>query len=89
MGKTERSVLHGGKHVTSVKVEITSSPNARKCMPYENDNYDQWLMAVSHEKQSINATLTVNDHPVRFQHQVSPTTVCLNMWNKTNLESLG
>ena len=66
-----------------------------------NDNYDdQWLMAISHKKDSINATLTVNDHPVRFQldsaadvnticqkhvrkHQVSPTTVRLNMWNKT------
>ena len=62
-------------------------------------------MAVSHEKGSINATLTVNDHPVRFQldsaadvnticqkhvteHQVSPTTVRLNMWNKTNLKPL-
>ena len=72
-----------------------------------NDNYDdQWLMAVSHEKESINATLTVNDHPVRFQldsaadvnticqkhareHQVSPTTVRLNMWNKTNLNPRG
>ena len=55
---------------------------------------------------SINATLTVNDHGVRFQldsaadvnticqkhgrkHQVSPTTVRLNMWNKTNLKPLG
>ena len=72
-----------------------------------NDNCDdQWLMAVSHKKDSINATLTVNDHPVRFQddsaadvnticqkhvrkHQVSPTTVRLNMWNKTNLKPLG
>ena len=72
-----------------------------------NDNYDdQWLMAVSHKKDSINATLTVNDHPVRFQldsaadvnticqkhvrkHQESPTTVRLNMWNKTNLKPLG
>ena len=72
-----------------------------------NDDYDdQWLMAVSHKKESINATLTVNDHPVRFQldsaadvnticqnhvreHQVSPTTVRLNMWNKTNLRPLG
>ena len=72
-----------------------------------NDNYDdQWLMAVSHKKDSINATLAVNDHPVRFQldsaadvnticqkhvgkHQVSPTTVRLNMWNKTNLKPLG
>ena len=72
-----------------------------------NDNYDdQWLMAVSHEKESINATLTVHDHPVRFQldsaadvnticqkhareHQVSPTTVRLIMWNKTNLKPLG
>ena len=33
-----------------------------------NENYDdQWLMAVSHKEESINATLTVNDHPVRFQ----------------------
>ena len=73
-----------------------------------NDNYDdQWLMAVSHEKESIKATLTVNDHPVRFQldsaadintisqkhvreHQVSPTTVRLNMCKKkTNLTPLG
>ena len=63
-------------------------------------------MAVSHEKESINAILTVNGHPVRFQldsaagvnticqkhvreHQVSPTTVRLNMWNKTNLKPLG
>ena len=33
---------------------------------YGNDNYDdQWLMAVREE--SLNATLTVNDRPVRFQ----------------------
>ena len=68
----------------------------------DNDNYDdQWLMAVSHTEETIDATLTVNDHPVRFQlgsaadirtpreHQASPTTVRLNMWNKTNLKPLG
>ena len=72
-----------------------------------NDDYDDWwLMAVSHKEDSINATLTANDHDVRFQlysaadvniicqkhvrkHQVSPTTVRLNMWNKTNLKPLG
>ena len=63
-------------------------------------------MAVSHKKESINATLTINDHPVRFQldsaadvnticqkhvrqHQVSPTTVRLNMWKKTDLKPFG
>ena len=63
-GKTERDILHGGKHVTSVKVEITFSPNARKYMPYHTP---KMVMAVSHEKKSINAALTVSDHPVRFQ----------------------
>ena len=88
--------------MTSVKVEITLSPNARKYMPYHTA---KMVMAVSHEKKSINATLTVSDHPVRFQvdsaadfnticqkhvreHQVSPTTVRLNMWNKTNIKPL-
>ena len=72
----------------------------------KDGNDDQWLMAGSHKEDSINATLTVNDHDVKFQldsaadvnticqkhvrkHQVSPTTVRLNMWNKINLKSLG
>ena len=55
-------------------------------------------MALSHEKESINATLTVNDSAADVnticqkqvrEHQVSPTTVRLNMWNKTNLKPLG
>ena len=63
-------------------------------------------MVVSHKQDGSNATLAVNDHPVRFQldsaadvnticqkhvrkHQVSPTTVRLNMWNKTNLKPRG
>lgn len=32
MRKTERNVLHGEKHVTSARVEIILSPNARKYM---------------------------------------------------------
>ena len=72
-----------------------------------NEDYDdQWLMAVNHNEESINASLNVNEHGVRFQldsaanvnticqkhvkkHQVSPTTVRLNMWNKTNMNPLG
>ena len=72
-----------------------------------NEDYDdQWLMAVNHKEDSINASLTVNEHDVSFQldsaakvdticqkrirkHQVSPTTVRLNMWNKTNMKPLG
>ena len=63
-------------------------------------------MAVNHKEESINASLTVNEHDVSFQldsaakvnticqkrirkHQVSPTTVRLNMWNKTNMKPLG
>lgn len=72
----------------------------------DDDYDDQWLMAVNHKEECINATLTINEHDVRFQldsaadvntisqkhvrkHQVSPTTVRLNMWNKTNLKPLG
>ena len=34
----------------------------------DNADYDdQWLMAVSHKEESINATLTVNEHDVKFQ----------------------
>ena len=71
-----------------------------------DDDDDQWLMAVSHKEDSSGAILTVNDYDVRFQldsaadvnticqkhvrkHHVSPTTVRLNMWNKTNLKPLG
>lgn len=71
-----------------------------------DDDDDQWLMAVSHKEGSSSAILTVNDYDVRFQldsaadvntichkhvrkHHVSPTTVRLNMWNKTNLKPLG
>ncbi|KAK2548797.1 Enzymatic polyprotein [Acropora cervicornis] len=67
---------------------------------------DQWLMAANYKEESINASLTVNEHDVSFQldsasnvkticqnhvrkHQVSPTTVRLNMWNKTNMKPLG
>jgi len=72
-----------------------------------NEDFDdQWLMAVNYKEESINASLTVNEHDLSFQldiaaninticqkhvrkHQVSPTTVCLNMWNKTNMKPLG
>ncbi|KAL9961978.1 hypothetical protein ACROYT_G031027 [Oculina patagonica] len=36
----------------------------------QGDNYDyddQWLMAVSHKEESVTATLTVNEHDVKFQ----------------------
>ena len=63
-------------------------------------------MAANYNEESINASLTVNEHDVSFQldsaadvnticqkhvrkHQVSPTTVRLNMWNKTNMKPLG
>ena len=97
--------------MTVVKVEIISSPNARRymqCPSSKNSNKDyddQWLMAVNHKEESINASLTINEHDVSFQldsaanvnticqkhvrkHQVSPTTVRLNMWNKTNMKPL-
>lgn len=69
----------------------------------DNADYDdQWLMAVNHKEESINSTLTVNERDVKFQldsaeticqqhvrkHQVSPTTVRLNMWNKTDMKPL-
>ena len=72
-----------------------------------NDDYDdQWLMALNHNEESINASLTVNEHDVSFQldraanvnticqkhvrkHEVSPTTVHLKMWNKTNMKPPG
>ena len=72
-----------------------------------NEDYDdQWLMVVNHKEESINASLTVNEHDVSFQldsaanvnticqkhvrkHKVSPTTVRLNRWNKTNMKPLG
>lgn len=72
-----------------------------------NEDFDdQWLIAVNYKEESVNASLTVNEHDVSFQldsaakvntichkhvrkHQVSPTTVRLNMWNKTNLKPLG
>ena len=72
----------------------------------QDDNYDyddQWLMAVNHKEESVNATLRVNEHDVKFQldsaadvnticqkhvrkHQVSPTSVRLNMLNKTDMK---
>ena len=72
-----------------------------------NEDFDdQWLMAANYKEESINASLTVNEHDVSFQldsaadvnticqkhvrkHQVSPTTVPLNMWNKTDMKPLG
>ena len=72
-----------------------------------NEDFDdQWLMAANYKEESINASLTVNEHDVSFQldsaadvnticqkhvrkHQVSPTTVPLNMWNKTDMNPLG
>ena len=72
----------------------------------DNADYDdQWLVAVSHKEESINATSTVNEHETKFQldsaadvnticqkhvrkHQVSLTTVRLNMWNKTDIKPL-
>ena len=72
-----------------------------------NEDFDdQWLMAANYKEESINASLTVNEHDVSFQldsaanvnticqkhvrnHQVSPTTVSLNMWNKTDMKPLG
>ena len=34
----------------------------------DNADYDhQWLMAVNHKEESINATLTVNERDVKFQ----------------------
>ncbi|KAL9970099.1 hypothetical protein ACROYT_G022422 [Oculina patagonica] len=36
----------------------------------QGDNFDyddQWLMAVSHNEESVSATLTVNEHDVKFQ----------------------
>ena len=47
MRKTERNVLHGGKHVTSVKVEITLSPNAREYMPYHTPKMVMIMMMTS------------------------------------------
>ena len=33
-----------------------------------NEDYDDhWLMAVNHKEESINASLTVNEHDVSFQ----------------------
>ena len=113
MRKAERNVLLGGRHMTIVKVEIISSPNAspkvHAVSQFQNGNEDfdeQWLMAVNYKEESINASLTINEYDVSFQldsaanvnticqkhvkkHQVSPTTVRLNMWNKTNMKPLG
>lgn len=74
MRKTERKVLHGEKHVT-IKCKGRNHFKS-KCKKVHavsqsqdgNDDYDdQWLMAVSHKEDSINATLTVNEHDIRFQ----------------------
>ena len=44
-----------------------------------NEDYgDQWLMAVNHKEESINASLTVNEHDVSFQLDgaVNVNTIC-------------
>ena len=61
-----------------------------------NEDYDnQLLMAVNRKEGSISFQLnsaanvnTICQKHVR-KHQVSPTTVRLNMWNKTNMKPLG